>query len=132
MRLNPDAGTIQYCNAGHPPAFLLHPGGALRTLDSTAMMLGPLSGQELEPEEAALPLAPGDLLFAYTDGAFESTNTAGVQLGIDGLRRSVLSAAGNDRDPDHLVSAIDQTVRTHRDGPAQDDTLLLAIEILKP
>src|SRR6202521_4918655 len=39
-KLNPITGLVQYCSAGHPPAFLLRAGGELELLSDGGLLLG--------------------------------------------------------------------------------------------
>jgi serine phosphatase RsbU (regulator of sigma subunit) len=133
MRIDPVRGRLDYCNAGHPPAMVLRrdPGGGagMERLDSTAMMLGPLSAQELAPEQRSVAISPGDVIVAYTDGAFECQDAQGRQLGLERLGAAVAAAAGRSRDPERIVAEIEARVRAHRAGPPEDDTLVLAIAL---
>ena len=125
LRVDPTAGQVQFASAGHPPALVRRRDASIETLDSTAMMLGVLPSEDFEVEEVTLRLQPGDVLLAYTDGAIECHDARGQQLGIVGLRRVVESFDGL-----ALPAALDRlsgTVRAHRAGDPEDDTLLLGV-----
>jgi GAF domain-containing protein/GNAT superfamily N-acetyltransferase len=65
-----DGGMMRYTNAGHPPPRLLRADGGEEELAGGGLPLG------VEPSacytERELPFAPGDTLFAATDGLFEA------------------------------------------------------------
>lgn len=123
VRIGPD-GRCRLAIAGHPPALVRRSDGSIDQLDTTAMMLGVLGGEEYECDEAAALLAPGDALVLYTDGAPESLNEGGRQLGVDGLRAAIGPAGGG---LNGCIRAIFEAVERHRAGPAEDDTLVVAL-----
>lgn len=125
LRLNRD-GVVEYCNAGHPPAFLRRAGGGkVEQLDSTTFMLGVCPDDVFDGEATTISLDEGDAFLAYTDGACEAADRRGKQLGIKGLARVVGSwreGAGVD-----LIPFLPNAVRHYRSGPAQDDVLFAAL-----
>ena len=73
-----------------------------------------------------IPFTRGNQLLLYTDGLTESTNQAGVALGVDGLERYFKESAH--LPPGRCIEAICGRVRDFREGrPADDDQLVLAI-----
>lgn len=124
IRLDPIKQRLDWCNAGHPPAFVRRSSGAVEPLDSTAMMLGPLSPVDFDAELGTMSLAIDDLLVAYTDGAIEGRNARDEELGVDGLR-SIVSSAGVTTFQDDVW----QRIRQHRTGEAEDDVLLLVARL---
>lgn len=89
-RLDPVARSLVYSNAGHCPAYVLDQLGDVRlTLESTDIPLGLDSGRCF-PSAPAITLAPGELLFLFTDGLVEATspeeNRFGTQHVLDVLR----------------------------------------------
>jgi len=73
--IDPDRETLRYVNAGHPPPMLMHPSGSWQRLSATGTALGVLE-EERYLASPALPLRPGHLLFACTDGILEARKTA--------------------------------------------------------
>ena len=76
-------------NAGHHPQFVLRSDGRLEKMSSTGMPVGLLAGHGYT--EDAVQLAPGDLLFFYTDGCVETENESGDMFGserLEALRRA--------------------------------------------
>ena len=81
-----------YVNAGHPEAFLVRGGQALR-LESTSRPAGFLF--DTPPKIGRIDLRAGDLLFVYSDGACEMLEDgSGARSGIDHLASMVTAATG--------------------------------------
>src|SRR5262244_2666953 len=74
---------LRYSNCGHPPAFLLRRDDTLERLESTSTVMGLFERWDCAIEERQL--YPGDTLVLYTDGATESSNHAGEELGEERL-----------------------------------------------
>lgn len=117
---------LTYVNAGHPPAILLSGGDRppVRRLKPTGMVLG------LFPEatfhQAAVDLAPGDLLCIYSDGITEATNGFMEEFGegrlVELLRQNLEGG------PAELTERVLTEVAGFLEGrPSHDDlTLVLA------
>ncbi len=65
-----DGGRMRYCNAGHPPPRLLRADGEEEDLSGGGLPLGVDPGGDYVERE--LEFAPGDTLFAATDGLLEA------------------------------------------------------------
>jgi phosphoserine phosphatase RsbU/P len=82
-RLDPDARTLFYTGAGHPPGYILDDSGAVRAqLVSTSPPLGIMDEGDFLPEPPVI-LRPGDLVFLYTDGVVEAMGPDGSLFGIE-------------------------------------------------
>lgn len=125
-RFDAEAKKLEYCNAGHPPAYLSTPEGATQTLDSTALMLGVCGDDLFDPAPLELAFNPGDRFIAYTDGAIEAQAKTGAQLGIDGLTNLITTGHAMDLDGTWTEYLLDR-VKSFRDGPALDDTLFVEV-----
>jgi len=81
--VDPAAGRLTYVNAGHPPALVVARDGTVRRLEAT----GPAVGWNASAtfEEIAIPIAPDDIVAAYSDGLSEAASPDGRELGIDGI-----------------------------------------------
>jgi len=94
-KLDPATGAIDYCSAGHPPAFLLRACGKLESLSEGGMLLGVLP--EATYMRGRCDLRSGDMLVIYSDGITESMNKAGEEFGYarleDQLRRAQTGSA---------------------------------------
>ncbi|MFZ2873503.1 MAG: PP2C family protein-serine/threonine phosphatase [Phycisphaerales bacterium] len=122
-RLNPGSRTLAWASAGHPPAFLRRAGGAIEELHSTATMLGVLDASIFEGEQINLPVAEGDSLLAYTDGATEARSDSGEFT----IARARAIAAQGGASP---ASALMDAVRSHRRGIVDDDTLVVEVSLV--
>ena len=131
-RIDPAAGVLTYCNAGHNPPILLHNGHngsqapVVDWLKPTGAAIGLVEGSPFYAE--TIPLHPGDLLLLYTDGVTEARDPAGEFFGEDRLVE--LLAAHHRLPARELVHA----VRTHLESfsagqPLADDTTVLVCKL---
>ncbi len=126
MRIDPAAGEVRWANAGHPPALLRAGAGGIHRLESTTFLLGAADPDEFDASERAAAFRPGDAILAYTDGAIEARLGAGGMLGLRGLEDLAAAPAAASGD-DGWCSAVLEGIKALRDGPAEDDTLLVRI-----
>ncbi len=127
VRIDHEKDELRYASAGHPPAFLVGYDSTINQLDSTTFLLGVCHGDDFKHEERTLPFHEGDTLVAYTDGATEAMDADGRMLGVMGFLRTVASLEpGKDGWPQMLKHEIE----AYRDGPADDDTLI--VELARP
>ena len=128
LRIDPLADRLTYASGGHPPAFLKTVDGRVEDLESTTFVLGAIDDPSFAPEPDERAFGVGDVLIAYTDGAFEARDGGGRQLGIQSLRAMVFE---QDPHPDGgWPETIIRSVERHRRGPPEDDTLV--IEVSRP
>jgi sigma-B regulation protein RsbU (phosphoserine phosphatase) len=82
--LDPLRRELQYVSAGHESALLVRRRkGRVHRLDSTGTVLG-LSERTVYGHRT-MPLEPGDLLIAHTDGITEACDAEGREFGEKGL-----------------------------------------------
>jgi len=125
LRVEPGpAPIVRWAGAGHPPAFLRDSDGSVRSLESTAPMLGVIDADLFECTEGRADLAFGAAVLAYTDGANEATDARGRQLGLAGLQAIIAAGSADGRS---LADAVAAAVEAHRAGPPTDDTLILLL-----
>lgn len=129
VRIDPARDMLHYAAAGHPPAFLRAVHGTIEDLQPTAMMLGVVPDSEFDPAPRPCRFGPGDALVAYTDGAMETRDPSGRQLGIVGLQRAIASGGGvgPGQWPGLLLTAVE---RHRQAGPISDDTLIVEVSRL--
>jgi serine phosphatase RsbU (regulator of sigma subunit) len=88
--LDPEANTLLFSSAGHPPALVLDSARRVtRRLGLRNPPVGTLSEREFGEEEASLE--PGERLYVFTDGTFEVVSADGVECGLDDLEARLLS-----------------------------------------
>lgn len=86
--LDTDQFRLTYSCAGSPMPLLAEPQGTVRYIPpSRGAALGLFRSTEYR--ECTIPVAPGSHLVFYTDGAFEVCDSAGRELGPEGLEKLV-------------------------------------------
>lgn len=118
-------GTLSVVNAGHPRPYLC--GGDCREVATSGILLGVLDGETYEPAE--MVLAPGDMLFGYTDGLAEARSgleqfgerrILGSLAGVRGARPQVIA--------DHVRSDVLAFAGNH----LEDDVAILVLRRMRP
>jgi sigma-B regulation protein RsbU (phosphoserine phosphatase) len=74
--LNPDAKTLAYASAGHPPPRLIHNAAPVLIPTESGFPLGIVPGESYA--EHTILIQPGDKLLLYTDGIPESFSPLGT------------------------------------------------------
>jgi len=116
VRLEPTTGELEWASAGHPPAIIRRRESEER-LDATAPMLGVLEAGLFSAAAGLTRLAPGEVLFAFTDGAFEGLDRTGRTSGLDQFR-GLLKTASDAREAAAKVASA-------RGAAASDDLLIV-------
>jgi sigma-B regulation protein RsbU (phosphoserine phosphatase) len=81
---NAETGVLRYANAGHNHPVLQHTGELVpHELDADGMILGVKT--DVFFEELTVTLVPGDVLFFYTDGLTEASNSSGAMFETAGM-----------------------------------------------
>jgi serine phosphatase RsbU (regulator of sigma subunit) len=125
IKLDPSSGMLTWVNAGHPPAFVRKSSGAVTELAVTTVLLGALGASEFESNQLADSIEPGDVVIAYTDGAFEARNAEGRQFGLKKIRQT----AGFNPPPRDWTRFIANAVSKHHGGHAEDDVLIASLRL---
>lgn len=116
-------GTIELCNAGHLPVFLLRD-GRVQTFEAKGMPLGMFGASVYAAE--SLHLKAGDNLVLYTDGLTESFDQSSNEFGIGRLAQFL--NAQQALDPEALTSACLAEVANFSRGVRQhDDRTILVL-----
>ena len=125
-------GEVRYASAGHNPPFVVTGGGEATPVPRVrGIALGARQGMVYD--EGTFTMAPGDVLFLYTDGVSEAMDAddgmfTEVRIGEE-LGPAVASGASCEAVIEHLLAA----VRRHADGVEQfDDVTMLAFRYLGP
>ncbi len=93
--MNIRTGELVYTNAGHNPPYLKRRDGDLLRMDRLhGPFVGAMAGMIYEEDQATM--APGDLLFLYTDGVTEARDVGERMFSEDRLKYLLLSAEGGD------------------------------------
>jgi serine phosphatase RsbU (regulator of sigma subunit) len=123
--VDPRARTMQYLNAGHPPALLWGGGRSPQQLPATTPLLSFGIALTREPT-ASVPFGPGDRLAIYSDGLYEARDPEGNEFGRERLLQVMEKSRGGIAD---VVEAVMAETRRHAAGrPPDDDLTFLAAE----
>lgn len=124
-RLDPLERKLVYSSAGHQPAYILSPNGAVKAeLGSTDVPLGVMSDGAFSASEA-LTLEPGELLVMLTDGIVEASDGAGQPFGVARTLETV--RVNRSRPAREIVESLYQEVDRHAQhhSPADDLTAVV-------
>jgi serine phosphatase RsbU (regulator of sigma subunit) len=123
---DPATRVMRYVNAGHNPQFVLRRDRPLEKLSSTGLPVGMLAGHGYKERE--IQLAPGDLLFFYTDGCVEMENEAGEMFGSDRLESLVAAAARGSAE--QVLASVEGAIAAFRGGRELfDDATMMAVTV---
>jgi sigma-B regulation protein RsbU (phosphoserine phosphatase) len=123
-RLDPFEGTLDYCNAGHPPALLVRADGEMEALSEGGPVLGAIATGSFIQERVYLQ--PGDMLIVYSDGILDSANHAGEQFGYERWEQYVRRVEKVDADAT-LFSLLGAVQDFAGGCPLEDDMSLVVI-----
>ena len=120
-------GRFRYCNAGHNPPYVVHPGGELTCLNQRhGVVMGAMPGLAYGEDETSL--AREDSLFVFTDGVTEAMDQDGELFGEPRLEEFLAKA--DDSAAQNLTAAALQRIEEFAVGAEQaDDITLLAYRL---
>jgi serine phosphatase RsbU (regulator of sigma subunit)/HAMP domain-containing protein len=128
-----DTGKMRYASAGHNPPWVFKKDEkgsfTLNSLAANGTRLG--EAMNAAPfEEKSIQVAPGDILFMYTDGLTEGKNHSGAMYGKKKVRKRVEASLA--RGPKAVVSDLMKEFLAHNgEKPLDDDVTLAVASILK-
>ncbi len=116
--------TLNYCNAGHEPPFLISAGRDPRRLTEGGTMIGIMDGFPFQ--ESSVELKPGDTLVVYSDGVSEAMSGDKEQFGEARLTELLLKNFGSSAKD--LTDKMVNSVRAHAgNAPQYDDITVVVI-----
>jgi len=122
--LDTESGRMVYARAGHnPPLRVRAEGSDVQELKAQGTVLGVFD--EIDLEERAIDVAPGDLLVLYTDGVTEAMDEQNRLFGEARLRE--LLAANHGASAAQVLQSVVDAVREHAGQVAQSDDLTLLV-----
>jgi serine phosphatase RsbU (regulator of sigma subunit)/DNA-binding NarL/FixJ family response regulator len=124
--LDPVAGRLAYCNAGHNPPFLLNTQnkGPVQALSRTGLPLGVF--EDTAWTQDVVEIAPGDVLLLYTDGITEAQDRQGAFFSEKRLLEVAQANLG--RSAQDIQDALITQVREFSgDAPQSDDITLMVV-----
>ena len=124
---DPHRRRLVYSSGGHNAPVLVHPDGTCRELDKGGLPLGAFDFGSYEEEE--IGLAPGDLLFLYTDGLTETKGPDGDEdFGESRLNSLLRDRIGHQ--VGDLISGITDDLATFSGRTEHDDDItMIALKI---
>ena len=125
-------GEVRYASAGHNPPFHVTADGAASQVPRVrGIALG--ARQEMVYDEGSFTLAPGDVLFLYTDGVSEAMDAEDKMFTEPRIGDELGAAVVGGVSCESVVERLLAAVRLHADGVEQfDDVTMLAFRYLGP
>jgi serine phosphatase RsbU (regulator of sigma subunit) len=128
LRVSPDNSQIEVVNAGHNPALLIDPSGAVTMIEASGTPLGMLPGMEYSPESFAFPA--GSRVLLYTDGlteVFHGDDEFGPDRLVDAFRAPAAPQA------ETILEHVWETLASFSlNAPQTDDMTAIALCRLLP
>lgn len=129
-RVDPASDTLEYANAGHPPALFFDRQGSMTLLESSAPIIHP-GLPACRFEQRSVRMARGDRLLLYSDGLTDAQNDEGQDFGFERLvaAASRLFEQAPDRQPDcaGALRLLRYELAQFTGGRPLDDDLTLAL-----
>jgi sigma-B regulation protein RsbU (phosphoserine phosphatase) len=124
---DPFTHLLTYVNAGHNPPYILRGTQAI-PLEATGTVIGLLPGADYE--QATIPLHPGDVLLAFTDGISEAMSNDDEEWGEDRMLATVqqlLAKPDCTHTAQQLLTCILEAADKFTAGAPQHDDMTLLI-----
>ena len=125
--LDPAAGTLRYCNAGHEQPMLFRRDGTMERLQTGGIALGVLD--TFPYQEASVTLAPGDFLVIYSDGIPDATDELGNFFEEERLVASIRAHA-EESAAELMQHVVDAVCGHERGAPRTDDLTIMVVKRL--
>lgn len=122
--INIHTGSLDYCNAGHIPPYLIRENGDMEELEKTGGLVLGVAG-DFEFSSKRIVLHGGDTLFLYTDGITESTNKAREFFSEKRLKKALWLLTG--KSIREMSSGVIKEVRDFYQGEPQVDDITIMI-----
>jgi sigma-B regulation protein RsbU (phosphoserine phosphatase) len=117
---------MRYVNAGHNPQYILRAQGGVERLPSTGLPIGLFAGHGYK--EMRVELAPGDLLFFFTDGLVEAENERGEMF--DAERVEAILEEEHLHGIDVVLDRLQREVASFRGSTEPlDDATMMALRV---
>ena len=125
-QVDPAARSVKFVNAGHNPPYLVRRtanGAEALQLKAGGTVLGLFP--ETDYEAGEVPLCPGDVLVAFTDGVPEALNVQGEDFGEPRLEALLIASLGCTAD--EIVNRLTAAMRDWTAGAEQHDDLTFIV-----
>lgn len=122
------SGLFLYSNAGHnPPVFIKKDSDEVKLLNPTGPVFGPAPNAKYSVE--SINIAPGDLLFIYSDGVTDSADTDFNNFGEERLYE-LLKKIKHLSAKEITYTVLEEVIKFSRNGKYQDDRTIVTIKRL--
>jgi serine phosphatase RsbU (regulator of sigma subunit) len=121
--IDPAAGRMRYCNAGHNYPLLRRADGAIEELRTGGLLLGLFP--EAEYEMGDIAFAAGDAVLLYSDGISEAMDTRDEEFGEERLLELWKRLGGTSAAD--AMSRVFEAVEQYRGSAAQSDDMTAVI-----
>lgn len=123
--VDPGTNTLSYINAGHNPPLIAKADGSKKYLDPQGTMIGAFDFSDWAPDK--IELAPGDLLFVFTDGVSEANNCNADQYGEERFEKLII-ASRTEKPKEIAGKLFEDIMKFVDDEPRSDDITMLFIK----
>jgi len=115
---------LVYANAGHESPLIFRAAtGSVESASRGGLALGMRARLWPKPKIKNLKLNINDFLLVFSDGIIEAKNSAGEQLGSDGLKNIFVDACRGAKSATEVCNLIDQKARDWREGVVPRDDI---------
>ncbi len=122
--LDPANGKLVYISGGHEPVYVIGPTGVKETLIRTGPAVGWIPQAKFKYEE--IQLAPGEILFSYTDGVVDARASDGARFSQERLVALLSQPVSTASD---LMKRVESALFAHIGSePLEDDITILALQ----
>lgn len=122
------SGVMSFCDAGHENPFILHEDGNIEMLRPEKKRMPLAAMEDIQYIRYETTLKNGDLIFLYTDGVPEATNSENELYTTERLESFLRSHYSDD--PEQLLCGVRKDVDTFVAGAPQfDDLTMLGLRI---
>jgi sigma-B regulation protein RsbU (phosphoserine phosphatase) len=120
--LDPRNGSLYYINGGHEPVYHIGRQGIRATFTPTGPAVGLAPKMTFTYKQ--VQMAPGEILFAYTDGVTEARSPEGELFSKNRLTRLISPPTTNARE---LLEQVRKALFSHIGKAPQDDDITLLV-----
>lgn len=124
--IDPAAGVLEYSNAGHPHAFLVHADGVRERLTATDPPIG-IAGADAYHGQSVPWLVGKDLLFLFTDGLSDTLAVHSISSGESLVMDEV--ARRREQPPLEIVEGLLALAREATPSVPADDRTAIALRL---
>ena len=125
--INASTGMLNLVGSGGPPPFKVNAKGDFEQLYVSGLVLGVM--KDVQYEERAAQLDPGDSLLLVSDGAFEIHNSKDELLDIDGFK-NLLKKLNYPKTPLNMETLEQELLMFSNEIRLQDDVTIIEIRYL--